>query len=56
MTAQRSVITQVPLMFAFPWDIFVIVLVVSLVCSFLATVSPIYQIVSRGSIVSLIRG
>ena len=55
LSAQRSVITQVPLTFVFPWDIFLLVFGVSLVCAVLATIGPVSQSVFRGRVVNLLR-
>lgn len=55
MATQRSIVTQVPLQFAFPWDIFGLVFGVSVVCSVLSTVGPIYQLIGRRNIVSLLK-
>ena len=56
MAAQRSVVTDVPLSFVFPMDIFGLVFSLSIICAVLATLAPISRLVYGESIVSIIRG
>eukprot|EP00158_Paraphelidium_tribonemae_P009260 Partr_v1_DN28816_c1_g1_i1_m33460 putative FtsX-like permease family len=56
MALQRSVITEVPLRFIFPFDIFLVVVVSSIICAFLSTVAPVLKLVYRTAVISLIRG
>jgi ABC-type antimicrobial peptide transport system permease subunit len=55
MSLQRAVVTQVPIMFVFPWDVFGLMFAGSIACSILATVFPLIRIFSRKTIVSLLR-
>ncbi|KAL7750743.1 hypothetical protein RI367_003700 [Sorochytrium milnesiophthora] len=55
ITAQRSVLTATPIGFAFPWRTTVIVVLLSVVCAFLATVGPVQGLVFRKKLVSLLK-
>ncbi|KAI3651558.1 hypothetical protein MP228_002861 [Amoeboaphelidium protococcarum] len=55
MAAQRSVMTQVPLEFFFPIDIFLLVIGISVVCAILSTISPVVQLIYRNQIITLVR-
>jgi ABC-type antimicrobial peptide transport system permease subunit len=54
ISAQQAIFTRVPLLFVFPTDLIVTVLVVSIVCSLLATFAPIRGLMRR-SIVNIMR-
>lgn len=56
MAAQRSLMTQVPLEFIFPVDIFITTFVVSLICALLATIGPILHLLKGKRVIALIRG
>ena len=54
VSAQQAIFTEVPLSFAFPTDLVITILIVSLICSFLATFAPIRNLM-RQSIVNIMR-
>ncbi|KAI9140468.1 FtsX-like permease family-domain-containing protein [Paraphysoderma sedebokerense] len=56
ITAQRTILTEIPIPFAFPYRTFAIVLILSLICSVLSTVGPIWNIVFRTKLVSVLKG
>jgi hypothetical protein len=55
MSAQRSVVTQVPIEFLFPWDIFLLTCACSIVCAIVSTVIPLKRLFTGRRIVNLLR-
>lgn len=55
ITAQRTVLTGIPIAFEFPWLVTAIVISLSMLCSFLATVGPVHALVFRKRLISLLR-
>ncbi|KAJ3371015.1 hypothetical protein GGF31_003745 [Allomyces arbusculus] len=56
MSAQRAILTQSPIDSRFPWPLATIVVASSVVSAFLATVGPVYQLVVRSKLVSILKG
>ena len=54
MVIQRTLFTQLPIPFVFPWNVFVLVTIFSLLSALLASVGPIYHLL-KGSIVQIMR-
>ncbi|KAI8824901.1 uncharacterized protein EV422DRAFT_564262 [Fimicolochytrium jonesii] len=55
MAAQRAIMTQTPVGFPFPWDITLVAIVTSVVSSFISTTGPVYGLVAKRRIVSILR-
>ncbi|KAJ3148485.1 hypothetical protein HDU86_007415 [Geranomyces michiganensis] len=55
MAAQRAIMTQVPVGFPFPWSLAGIAIVTSLACSLVSTTGPVYALVGKRKIVSILR-
>ena len=55
MAAQRSVLTEVPLRFLFPWDLFLVVVFVSVGCAVVSTIGPVLELVFRRRLISILR-
>ncbi|KAJ3169466.1 hypothetical protein HDU88_000655 [Geranomyces variabilis] len=55
MAAQRSLMTQVPVGFPFPWSLAGIAILASLACSVVSTTGPVYALVGKRTIVSILR-
>lgn len=56
MSAQLSIMANIPIQLYFPFNLFGLVSLVSLICSVLATLSPIIKTVFNRTVVSIIRG
>jgi ABC-type antimicrobial peptide transport system permease subunit len=55
MTAQQGLVSQIPVSFAFPSWLVVIVVIFAILSAVLSTFGPIYRLTSK-SIVAIIRG
>ncbi|KAI9091172.1 hypothetical protein DFS34DRAFT_96584 [Phlyctochytrium arcticum] len=55
IAAQRAIMTQIPIGFPFPWEITIVVIAASVVSALVSTAGPVYGLVAKRKIVSILR-